>query len=111
MDYQKILAAGVRPQIEDYELQAIASANTPAGMSWKKIMFHDPAAPDKIFNKGVEAYFGEAFGQKMWQRTDGAILWLRVNMVVQLELPVARQYEAQQKAAEEQKPHASVPQF
>ena len=110
-DYQKILTAGVRPQIEDYELQAIASANTPEGMSWKKIMFHNPAAPDKVFNKAVEAYFAEALGQKMWERTDGAILWLRSNLVVRLELPIARRYEAQLKTAKEQKARDSVPQF
>ncbi len=37
MDYQKILTGGVDPKIKDYELQAIVSANTPAGMSWKEI--------------------------------------------------------------------------
>jgi hypothetical protein len=111
MDYQKILTAGTKPQIQDYELQAITLANTPAGMNWKKVMFHNPAAPDKIFNKAVEAFFGDAFGQEMWQRSDGAILWLRSSLIVRLELPAAREHEAQMKAANEQKARASVPQF
>src|SRR3954466_15314676 len=51
MDYQKIFAAGAKPQIQDYELEAIMSANTPPGMSWKKVMFHNPDSPDKILNK------------------------------------------------------------
>jgi len=111
VDYQKIFKAGTNPQIQDYELEAITLANTPAGMSWKKVAFHNPASPDKIFNKAVEAYFGEAFGQKMWQRTDGAILWERSGLIVRLELPAARDYEAQMKATSEQKARASVSQF
>ena len=47
----------------------------------------------------------------MWQRTDGVILWLRSHLIVRLELPIARQYEAQLKAAKEQRARASVPQF
>src|ERR1044071_3594990 len=90
-DYQKIFRAGTKPQIQDYELAAITLANTPAGMSWKKVMYQNPSSPDKIVNKAVEAYFGEAFGQKMWQRTDGAILWERSELIVRLELPAARE--------------------
>ncbi|MBA3607225.1 MAG: hypothetical protein H0W43_01725 [Chthoniobacterales bacterium] len=46
-----------------------------------------------------------------WRRSDGAILWSRSNLIVRLELPIARQYEAQQNAAKEQKARASVPSF
>jgi hypothetical protein len=42
----------------------------------------------------------------MWQRSDGVILWLRSSIIVQLELPIARQYEAQLKAEKEQKARA-----
>src|SRR5438132_9924620 len=49
-------------------------------------------------------------GQKMWQRGDGAILWLRGPLIVRLELPAAREYEAQLKAAKEKKARESVPQ-
>src|SRR6266566_6941469 len=34
MDYQKIVTTKVNPTIQDYELQAIMTANTPAGMTW-----------------------------------------------------------------------------
>jgi hypothetical protein len=39
------------------------------------------------------------------------ILWLRSNMIVRLELPGAREYEARLKAANEKKARESVPQF
>jgi len=43
--------------------------------------------------------------------SDGAILWSRSGLIVRLELPIAREHEAQLKAAKEQKARASVPQF
>jgi len=108
MDYSK---PGTSPQIKDYEVQAIMAGNTPAGMTWNQIPFKNPDTPDKIMNKAVEASFGTALGQKMWKRSDGAILWLRSNLVVRLELPAAREYETKLKAEKEQKVRASVPQF
>jgi hypothetical protein len=112
MDYQKISAAGVTPVIQDYELQAIASANTPPGMSWRQVMYNNPDSPNKgVAAKVVEGYLAGAAGQKMWQRSDGAILWLRSNLIVRLELPAAREYEANLKAQNEQKARASVPHF
>ena len=47
----------------------------------------------------------------MWQRSDGAILWLRSTLIVRLELPAAREYEAKLKTEKEQKARESVPQF
>src|SRR5882724_7939963 len=38
MDYTKIPAASTSATIKDYELQAIMTANTPAGITWKPIM-------------------------------------------------------------------------
>lgn len=111
IDYQKLSGAGVSPVVQDYELQAIATANTPSGMSWKKIMYDNPASPNKGVAKLVEGFLGDAGGQKMWQRTDGAILWLRSNLIVRLELPAARQYEERLKPTKEQKARASVPNF
>lgn len=108
MDYSKL---GTSPQIKDYELQAIMTGNTPAGTAWKQIPFKNPDTSDKVFNKAVEAYFGDALGQKMWQRSDGAILWLRSNLIVRVELPIARNYEAKLKADKDQKARASVPKF
>ena len=110
MDFSK-LSNGQSIQIRDYELQAIASANTPAGMSWKKIMYNNPDLPGNALTKLGQAYIAGALGEKMWQRTDGAILWLRSKLIVRLELPAARQYEEQLKIAKEQKARASVPQF
>jgi hypothetical protein len=111
MDYSKIPAAGVSSTIKDYELQAIMTANTPAGMMWKQIPFKNPDTPEKVLNKAVEAYFGNALGQKMWQRNDGAVLWLRSHLIVRLELPTAREQEAKLKTAKDEKARASVPQF
>jgi hypothetical protein len=109
MDYQKIVKAGGKPQVEDYELQAIASANTPSGMTWQRVAYDNPDSPNKGLAKAAEGIF--AAGQEMWRRSDGAILWSRNGVIVRLELPIAREYEAQLKAAKEQKARASVPQF
>jgi hypothetical protein len=111
MDYSKIIKAGVNPTIQDYELQAIMNANMLAGTSWKQIAYNNPDSPNKGLSKFFESYFGSAVGEKMWQRSDGAILWLRSKMTVRLELPAAREYEAKIKAEKEQKARASVPQF
>ena len=110
MDLSKIWN-GQNIQIQDYELQAIISANTPAGMTWKKIMYNNPDLPGNAVQKFVQGYFAGAVGEKMWQRSDGAILWLRGPLIVRLELPAAREYEAQLKAAKEKKARESVPQF
>jgi len=109
VDYSKIPAAGSSSTIKDYELQAIATANTPAGMSWKQIPYNNPDSPNTGVAKAMEAFV--AVGQKMWQRSDGAILWLRGNLIVRLELPQAREYETKLKAAKDQTARASVPQF
>lgn len=111
IDYQKIAAAGVNPAIQDYELQAIATANTPSAMSWTKTMYANPDSPNKGLAKLAEGFIGGAAGQKMWRRSDGAILWLRSNLIVRLELPAAREYDAQLKAAKNKKARESVPQF
>jgi len=110
MDYSK-LWNDQNIQIKDYELQSIASANTPEGTTWKKIMYNNPALPGNALTKLSQAYFAGAIGERMWQRTDGAILWLRSNLIVRLELPAARQYEEQLKISRDQKARASVPQF
>jgi len=109
MDYQKIVTAGANPTIQDYELQAIMTANTPAGMTWSPMAYDNPDSPNKGLAKAAEAFV--AVGQKMWRRTDGAILWLRSNLIVRLELPAVREYESQLKAAKEKKARESVPQF
>ena len=111
MDFQKTSAAATGLVIRDDELQAIATANTPAGMTWKQIMYNNPDSPHKGLGKLFEGFLGDAAGQKMWQRGDGAILSLRSNLIVRLELPAARQHEEALKVAKEQKARASVPKF
>lgn len=109
MDYSK-LWTGQGIQIQDYELQAIASANTPTGTTWTKMAYDNPDSPNKGVAKALEALVVGAT-QKMWRRSDGAILWLRSSALVRLELPTAREYEAKLKAEKDQKARASVPQF
>jgi hypothetical protein len=58
-----------------------------------------------------EAYFASALGEKMWQRTDGAIFWLRSHLIVRLELPVAREHEEKLKIRKDQKARAANPKF
>ncbi len=109
MDYQKLSGASNSILIQDYELLAIMTANTPPGTTWKQSAYDNPDSPNTGLAKAMEGMF--VVGQKTWQRSDGAILWSRSNLIVRLELPIARQYEAQQKAAKEQKARASVPSF
>lgn len=111
MEYSKIIKGGVNAVIQDYEVQAIMTANTPPGTTWKEIMYDNPDSPSKGLNKIFEGYFAGALGEKMWQRSDGAILWLRSKLIVRLELPAAHEYETKLKAENEQKARESVPQF
>jgi hypothetical protein len=78
-------------------------------MSWMPMAYDNPDSPNKSLAKAMESFV--AVGQKMWRRTDGAILWLRSNLIVRLELPAAREYEAQLKAAKQKKARESIPQF
>lgn len=111
MEYSKAIQAGTSATIQDYELQAIMKANTPAGTTWKQIAYNNPNSANTAVGKLFESYFGDALGQKMWQRSDGAILWLRSKIIVRLELPAAHEYETKLKAEKEQKARGSVPQF
>jgi hypothetical protein len=111
MDFQKTSPAVSGIVIRDDELQAIASGNTPAGMTWTPIAYDNPDSPNKGVAKALEGVIFGMAGQKMWQRTDGTLLSVRSNLIVRLELPAARQYEAQLKRAKEAKARASVPSF
>ena len=111
MEYSKIVKAGINAVIHDYELQAIMTANTALGTTWKEITYDNPDSPNKGLSKIAEGYFAGALGQKMWQRSDGAILWLSSKLIVRLELPAAHEYELKLKAEKEQKARESVPQF
>jgi hypothetical protein len=111
MDYSKQIKGGVNPIVQDYELQAIMTANTPDGTTWKQIAYNNPDSPNKGLSKMFEGYFAGLTGERMWQRSDGAILWLRSKLIVRLELPAPREYETKLKAEKEQKDRASVPHF
>jgi hypothetical protein len=111
MEYSKIVEAGVNAVMQDYELQAIMTANTAPGTTWKEITYNNPDSPNKGLSKIAEGYFMGIVGEKMWQRSDGAILSLRSKLVVRLELPAAHEYETKFKAEKEQKARESVPQF
>jgi len=111
MAFQKTSAAVSGIVIREDELQAIASANMPAGMTWKPIAYDNPNSPNKGIAKAFEGLIAGAAGQKMWQRSDGAILAVQSNVIVRLELPAARQHEEQLKRIKEEKARASVPQF
>jgi hypothetical protein len=111
MNFQKMSGAANGITIQDYELEAIKTVNTPLGMKWSPMAYDNPDSPNGPLGKLGEAYFSSAMGEKMWQRTDGAILWLRSHLIVRLELPVARQHEEQLKIKKDQKARASVPQF
>lgn len=111
MDFQKTSAAVSGIVVRDDELQAIATANTPAGMAWKSVAYNNPDSPNKGIAKVFEGFIAGAAGQKMWQRTDGALLSFRSSLVVRIELPTARQIEEQLKRAKEAKARASIPTF
>jgi len=106
MDFQKF---GPDVLIKDYELEAIMKANTPTGMTWAPMAYDNPDSPNKGLTKALEPFV--AVGQKMWRRNDDAILWLRSNLIVRIELPAAREHEAQLKAEKERKARSSVPKF
>jgi len=111
MEYSKVIKAGVNATIQDYELQAIMAANTPAGATWKEVMYNNPDSPNKGLSKTLEGYFAGVVGERMWQRSDGAMLWLRSKLIARLELPAAHEYEMKLKGEKEKKARESVPQF
>lgn len=101
MDYSKVPKPGVNATIQDYEVQAIMTANTPPGTSWKRFPYSNPdSAKDEGMIKLFEECFGGPIGQKMWRRSDGVLLWMPGPLFVRLELP-AFLYEANPKAAKE----------
>jgi hypothetical protein len=110
IDFSK-LPNGQSVQIQDNELEAIKTVNTPLAMTWKQILYNNPDSPNGGLSKLTEAALADMRGQKMWQRTDGAIICLRGPLIVRVELPVARQFEEKLKIRKNQKARASVPSF
>ena len=74
-------------------------------------MYNNPDSLSKGLSKIFEDYFMGALGEKMWQRSEGAILWLRSKLIIRLELPAAHEYELKLKAEKERKARESIPQF
>jgi hypothetical protein len=109
MDFQKMSGAANGISIQDCELEAIKMVNTPLGMNWSPMVYDNPVSPDTGPAKSGESFI--AVGHKIWRRTDGAIISLRSNLTVRLELPVARRHEERLKIRKNQKTHASVSQF
>lgn len=60
MDYSKL---GPDVMIKDYELQAIATANTPAGTTWAPMAYDNPDSPNKGLAKAFESF--AAVGQNV----------------------------------------------
>ena len=58
MEYLKIITAGVNAVIQDYELQAIMTANTRPAQRGKK-PYNNPDSPNKGLSKIAEGYFAE----------------------------------------------------
>ena len=109
MDFQKMSGAANGFTIQDCELEAIKLVNTPLGMNWSPMVYDNPDSPDTGLAKSGAGFV--AVGHKIWRRTDGAILSLRSNLTVRLELPVARRHEERLKIRKNQKTHASISQF
>lgn len=70
MDYSKL---GTDIVIKDYELQAIATASTPAGMTWTQIAYDNPDSPNKGVAKALEAFVavGQRCGDALTVRFSG----------------------------------------
>ena len=109
VNYQKLTSSG-NIQIKDYEVEAILKANTPDGTTWKAVAYNNPNSPNKGVTKVLEGIIVGSMGQKMWQRTDGAIAGSD-QITVRLELPEAKRHEDQLKLQKEMKTRMAVPQF
>jgi hypothetical protein len=48
---------------------------------------YNPDSPNKGLSKFFESYLGQVAGEKMWQRNDGAILWLLSKSLSALNFP------------------------
>jgi hypothetical protein len=63
-DFQKLSGAASGLAIKDYELEAIRTANTPAGMTWKQALYDNPDSPNKRLAKVIEGFIGGAAGRR-----------------------------------------------
>jgi len=111
IQFSKKSQPGVSSVVTEQEITAILNANTPSGTTWTKVAYDNPNSPNTGLSKMFEGIIMEGAGSKTWKRTDGATAQVQSPMMMLLELPIARQYEAQIKQQKEQKARASVPTF
>ena len=109
MDFQKMSGTANGITIQNCEFEAIKTVNTPLGMKWSPMAYDDGDSSKPGLAKSGENL--TAVNQKMWRRSDGAILWLRSNLIVSLRLSAARAHEKQLRIRKDQRVQASVPQF
>jgi len=95
IEYHKVPAAGVDIQIKDFEVEAILKGECPDGCSWTRN--RQPSLMDLAF-------------PNRWERSDGALAGANVVML-RLDLPAAKQHEAQLKQQRDQNARANVPKF
>jgi len=95
IDFSK-LPNGQDLPIRNSELEAIKTVNTPFGMTWNQFSSDGASQPMPASLAGKTA-------DKIWLRTDGAVVSLHGPMIVRIELPTARRYEEQQKIREARK--------
>lgn len=94
IDFSK-LPNGQDLPIRNSELEAIKTVNTPFGMTWDQ-MSGGASQPMPASLSGIMT-------DKIWRRTDGALVSLHGPMIVRIELPTARRYEEHQKIREAQR--------
>jgi hypothetical protein len=109
MDFQKMSGSANGITIQNCEFEAIKTVNTPLGMKWSPMAYDNADSSNTGLAKSGENF--TAVNQKMWRRSDGAILWLRSNLIVSLRLSAARAHGKQLKISKDQRVQASVPQF
>ena len=109
MDFQKMSGTANGITIQNCEFEAIKTVNTPLGMKWSPMAYDNADSSNPGLAKSGENL--TEVTQKMWRRSDGAILWLRSNLIVALRLSAARVHEKQLRIRKDQRVQASIPQF
>ena len=109
MDFQKMSGTANGITIQNCEFEAIKTVNTPLGMKWSPMGYGNADSSNPALAKSGDNL--TAVNQKMWRRSDGAILWHRNNLTVSLRLSAARVHEKQLRIRKDQRVQASVPQF
>ena|SRR5436190_6540711 len=107
MDFQKMSGTANGITIQNCEFEAIKTVNTPLSMKWAPMVYDNADSSNPAPAKSSENF--TSVSQKMWRRSDGAILWLRSNLIVSLRLAAARAPGKQLKISKDRRVQASVP--